>query len=234
MNFGKRHWIGAWVTLLSLIGLIPGNTSAEENRWWPVQALPKTVVRTSNQQEFPEPRLALQMMVQSVAGLAALAVNEGRNDELVWVDNANVDLEDWYARWLAAHPGVTQAGTLQPWELVDRYKKRGVIRGYILYRLDRSRGELNDHRPNIDCSVNVATSLAGLLNSIIIAEELEAEAKAHGLTLLMDVREKTQAWCFQTFRGQFNRQLLCTQDPAKPHVRDLAIAQKVFTTYGHS
>jgi len=234
MNFGKPKWIGAWLVGFWLIGLSDGNTSAEETRWWPVQTLPKTVVRTPNQQEFPDPQLALQMMVQSVAGLAAKAVNEGRNDELVWVDNGNVDLEDWYARWLAAHPDITQAGTLKPWELVDRYAKRGVIKGYILYRLDRSRGELNDHRSNLDCSVNVATSLAGLLDSIMIAEELEVEAKAHGLTLLMDAREKTQAWCFATFRSQLNRHLLCTQDPSKPHVRDLAIAQKVFTTYGNS
>ena len=233
MNSGKPQWLGALLVVFSLIGLSNG-TRAEDTRWWPVQTLPKTIVRTPNQQEFPEPRLALQMMVQSVAGLAAKAVNEGRNDELVWVDNGNVDLEDWYSRWLAAHPEVTQAGTLKPWELVDRYAKRGVIKGYILYRVDRSRGEFNDHRSNMDSSVNVATSLAGLLDSIIIAEELEDEAKAHGLTLLMDAREKTQAWCFQTFRGQFNRRLLCTQDPAKPHVRDLAIAQKVFTTYGYS
>jgi len=226
--------MGALLVVFWLIGLSVGSTAGEAARWWPEQALPKTVVRTPNQQEFPQPQLALQMMVQSVAGLAAKAVNEGRNDELVWVDNGNVDLEDWFARWLASHPEVNQTDTLKPWDLVDRYVKRGVIKGYILYRLDRSRGELNDHRPNIDCSVNVATSLAGLLDCIIIAEELEVEAKGHGLTLLMDVRERTQAWCFQTFRGQFNRHLLCTQDPAKPHVRDLAIAQKVFTTYGNS
>src|SRR5689334_7964426 len=114
MNFGTPRWIGAWLVLLSLIGLSQDNASAEETRWWPVQALPKTVVRTSNQQEFPDPQLALQMMVQSVAGLAAKAVNEGRNDELVWVDNANIDLEDWYSRWLSAHPEVKPAGTLQP------------------------------------------------------------------------------------------------------------------------
>jgi hypothetical protein len=36
------------------------------------------------QPEFPASRVALQMMAQSVAGLAAKAVNEGRGDELVW------------------------------------------------------------------------------------------------------------------------------------------------------
>ncbi len=55
--------------------------AADETRWWPTQTFPKAVIRTTNQQEFPEPRFALQMMVQSVAGLAAKAVNEGRGDE---------------------------------------------------------------------------------------------------------------------------------------------------------
>jgi|SRR5437773_10364211 len=38
--------------------------------------------------------------------------------------------------------------------------------------------------------------------------QLEKECQAHGLKLLLDVREKTQAWCFQTFRDQFNRRML--------------------------
>ncbi len=32
---------------------------------------------------------ALRMMLQSIAGLAAQAVNEGRGDEMVWVDEGN-------------------------------------------------------------------------------------------------------------------------------------------------
>jgi hypothetical protein len=91
---------------------------------------------------------------------------------------------------------------------------------------------MNGYRPGMDCSVNVATSLAGLLDGIIVDEELEKEAKGHGLKLLLDARSKTQAWCFQAYKDQFNRRMLCTQDPRKPHIRDLAIAQKAFTVYG--
>jgi hypothetical protein len=52
------------------------------------------------------------------------------------------------------------------------------------------------------------------------------------LKLLFDARGKSQAWCFDTYRDRFNRRLLCTQDPRKANVRDLAIAQKAFTTFG--
>ena len=218
--------------VMSLLSAAPVLAGQEEDRWWPTQAFPKAVVRTTNQQQFPEPRVALQMMVQSVAGLAAKAVNEGRGDELVWVNNGDGDLEKWYARLLARHPDLARPGVFGPWDLVDRYAKRGIIKGYILYRSDKSKGENNADRSGMNCSVNVATSLAGLRGGIIVDEDLEKEAKAHNLKLLLDVREKTQLWCFQTYQDQFDRRMLCFQDPRIPHVRDLAIAQKVFTAYG--
>ena len=92
---------------------------------------------------------------------------------------------------------------------MDRYAKQGIIKGYILYRSAKSKGENNAGWPDMDCSVNVATSLAGLLDGIIVDEELEKEAKAHGLKLLLDVRAKTQLWCFQNYKDRFNRRMLC-------------------------
>src|SRR5208282_216149 len=95
----------------ALLIAVPISAGAEEDRWWPTQAFPKAVVRTTNQKQFPEPRVALQMMVQSVAGLAAKAVNEGRGDELVWVNNGDGDLEKWYARLLARRPELAIPGS---------------------------------------------------------------------------------------------------------------------------
>jgi hypothetical protein len=229
-----RKTLHTWehLVVVGLLCALPALARQSEDRWWPAQALPTALVRTSSQHEFPAPRAAHQMLVQSVAGLTAQAVNEGRGDEMVWVSEGNPDQEDWYARLLAGHPELRTPGTFGPWELVDRYAKRGIIKGYILYRLDQSRGESNAYRPGMDCSVNVATSLAGVLGGIIVGEALQDQAKAHGLKLLLDVRDKTQTWCFHTYQGQFNRRILCTQDPRKPHVRDLAIAQRAFTVYG--
>src|SRR4051794_8678723 len=81
----------AWLTVAAV---------GEEARWFPEQAVAKTVVRTIPEDEFPEPRLANRMMVQSVAGLAAKAVNAGQGDEMVWVGTRNADVEAWYARLL--------------------------------------------------------------------------------------------------------------------------------------
>ena len=122
------------LTLLNTMRVFAGE---EENRWWPIQVFPKAIVRTTSQQDFPEPRLALQMMVQSVVGLAAKAVNEGHGNELVWINNGEGDLEKWHARLLAQHPGLELPGAFSPWELAERYGKRGIIRGYILYHSDK-------------------------------------------------------------------------------------------------
>jgi len=199
----------------------------QESRWWPTQAMPKALVRTTSQNGF-------EMMVQSVAGLAAKSVNEGRGDEMVWVGTDSVDVEDWLARKLARDPQLEMRGVFDPWALVERYAKRRIIKGYILYRADISKGAINEHRPGMDCSVNVATSLAGILDGIIVDEALEVQAQQHGLKLLMDVRNKTQAWCFETYKDRFSRAMVCTQDPKKPHVRDLAIAQQAFAVYGYA
>ena len=220
-----------FIWLVLVFWPLPFGAAADEARWWPVQAMPKALVRL--QRDLPEPRPAYDMMAQSVAGLAAKAVNEGHSDEMVWVGSDNIDIEDWLARLLKRQPQLNDRGTFALWDLVDRYAGRGIIKGYILYRYDPSKGPLSEHRPGMDCSVNVATSLAGLLDGIIVDESLEREARQHGLKLLMDVRGKTQAWCFQTYRNQFNRHMLCTQDPRKPNVRDLAIAQKTLTVFGY-
>jgi hypothetical protein len=206
---------------------------AGQSRWWPTQAMPKALVRTIKWNDFPAPRASCEMMIQSVAGLAAKAVNAGRGDEMVWVGTENIDVEDWLARVQQRHPQLETRGTFDPWTLVERYARRGIIKGYILYRLDTSKGAINEHRPGMDCSVNVATSLAGILDGIIVDEALEGQARQFGLKLLIDVRNKSQAWCFETYKDGFNRAMVCTQDPRKPNVRDLAIAQKAFTVYGY-
>ena len=206
---------------------------AVDSRWWPTQAMPKAFVRTVKWNDFPAPHASYDLMVQSVAGLAAKAANEGLGDELVWVSSDNVDEEDWLARKLKRHPQLEMRGVFDPWALVERYSKRGIVKGYILYRADPSKGAINEHRRGMDCSVNVATSLAGILDGILVDDALEAQAQQHGLKRLIDVRDKSQAWCFETYKDRFNRSMVCTQDPRKSNVRDLAIAQRAFTVYGY-
>src|SRR3954464_13159768 len=187
---------------VALIGCVGLSAEQGQDRWWPTQRMAKGLVEVRN--ESANSRQAVEMMMQSIAGLAAKAVNEGRGNEMVWIETGNVDLEDWEKRMLAKYPEVEKRERFGVWELVDRCVKAGIIKGYILYRSDKSSGALNSYRLGMDCSVNVATSVAGVLDGIIVSEELQETAQAHGLKLLVDAREKSQEWCFQTYKDQFS------------------------------
>lgn len=202
-------------------------------RWWPVQAMPKSIVRV-DQEDAARHAEATVMMAQSVAGLAAKAVNDGQAHEMVWAVSGNRIVEHWFSLALKRHPDLQVRRAATIWQVVDQYAKMGIIKGYILYKADASKAPHNERYGQADCSVNVATSLAALFNGILVEEQLEPEAQAHGLERLIDARGKTQAWCFETYESRFNRRLVCTQDPRLPNVRDLAIAQSAFTMYGDS
>ncbi len=212
-------------------------------RWWPEQAVPKglVTVETGAMQPVIEPcgktvsTLNMgqeHMLVQSLAGLAAQAVNEGRGDELVYVnlwDNADYNL--WRSA-LIERTGIEDRGTVKAWELARRYAARGIVKGYILYSWDFSSGGLNVRRKDSDESCNVATSLAGLLGGIVVSEGQEDFAKALGLTCLADVRGKTEQWMFDHYKDQLNRRYTLLQDPAVPNCRDIAIAHRCPVIYG--
>jgi len=196
-----------------LLAFVACSLSAQTGDFWfPGQSLPKTVVVVNS----PDNRAGL-MTLQSLAGLAAQAVNEKRGDELVWVDDGNPNINIWRTNFLAAHPDVHLA-TSDLWTLLGRYADGRFVKGYILYKSDSS--------------LAVATSLAGILGGVIVDEQMQPAAQAHGLKLLLDARDKSPSWCFESYKGRFNRRLICLQDPTKPHLRDLAIAQRVFTDYG--
>ncbi len=211
-------------------------------RWWPVQKIPAGVARThfdlfentvtAEGKTIPGTLGPDHMLAQSLAGLAALAVNEERFDELVWIGINSSSYERWYAD-TRRRTGFEDRGRFTPWELVERYRSKGIFRGYILYAYDTSPGD-NPTAPGKDAdeSVNVATSMAGLLKGLLISEEQEERAKALGLQCLADVRGKSETWCFETFRDRFSRRFMLTQPAKMPNLRALAIAHRIFTAHG--
>lgn len=181
--------------------------------WWPEQKLPKKIVickLPANKQE--------QMLAQSVAGLVARAVNENQSDEIVWVQTSMLTYHKWYDDFVKQHDlKKNKARTV--WELADKYRVEGVIKGYILYSRN-------------DSSINVATVYAGLKNGILIEESLEQKAKDKGFKLLIDARGKDIRSCFLEEKDNLNKKILVVADPSLPNNRDLAIAHKGMVYYG--
>ncbi|WP_010585359.1 GxGYxYP domain-containing protein [Schlesneria paludicola] len=227
-----QSYFGLALTITVSTLSISSGLSAQEGRWWATQTAPKSVVRTIEQSKFPSVDRAYDMLVQSVAGLAAKAVNEGRSDQLVWVATTNIEIEQWYALMIKEHPEWETHTEFEPWALVDHFFRKNVIKGYILYSADKSERPNFEYAKDMNSSVNVATSLAGALNGVLIEERLQAQAETYGLKQLADAREMSQSECFERYKDQFSRQMLCTQDPKKANVRDLAIAHNAMTVYG--
>lgn len=152
---------------LFLIGLLFVNVAqATVTSWWPTQKKPDYILRCvlSNSNDTREMNLA-----QSLAGLAAQGVNDGSGNEGLWIETHSADYQLYYKKWVKRLE-VKELGAMPVWEIVERYKKQGYVKGYILYDYDKK-----------DNSINLATVQAGLLKGILVDITQEDKAKKMGL-----------------------------------------------------
>jgi hypothetical protein len=105
----------------------------------------------------------------------------------------------------------------------------GIIRGYLLYRLEKSDRPLHA-AGNVDASANVACSLAAFEEGLVVSERLASRVEKLGLKQLRDVREQTEAWCLN--QHEFARNVLGTADPKTRPARSLMIAMRAFICSG--
>ncbi len=220
-------------TLIIILCLVAVTTGFAVERWCPTQKAPEAFIRAISPGKFekvisPDGKStsgiggATHFMVQSLSGIAAGAVNEEKLDELVWVP----DKRPTYSKWLNVTKkqlGLEDRGIYKPWQIVKRYKDKGLIKGYILYSYS--------YRGAEDISVNVATSLCGIYDAILIEEGQQEKAEKMGLEMLLDARGKSYKWCFDNYRDKLSKELLLTIHPKLPYSREIAIAHKCMTVY---
>lgn len=213
-----------WLQLVLPFGI--ADAADNFSRLWPAQARPAGLVGILSkgfQNSSVDDRTGNlgdeAMLAQSLAGLAALAVNEGQGDELVYIDLwDNYSYQQWRSH-LLQRTGIEDRGNASVWELVSRYHKQGIVAGYILYSDQTTKAQAN-------ASANVATSLAGVLRGVVISERQEATAKQLGLTMLLDARDKSEAWCFENYQDRLSRKQLLLQRYRIPNNRAIAIAHQ--------
>lgn len=222
---------GAWAFLL-LTSAPP--LAAADWTWWPDQKMARGLVEVTQEGYSHSKSVTLQtetenMLVASLAGLAAQAVNEGRFDELVWND---FNEPETYHQWLDAFRARTRIenrGVFSPWDLAARYTKAGLVKGYILcdYDLSAAKKNAGKLRGGGNTSANAATTAAGVLQGMIITPEMEPRARSLGLKLLLDARGKDEMWAYDHFKDRLDCRYLLLMDPLYASVRDLAIAHRV-------
>lgn len=104
-------------------------------------------------------------------------------------------------------------------EMILDYKKEFDDIGYILY----------DNK-NLE-SVNVASSLAGILNYLPVTESLVTKMNEENIPNKLDVRDKTERWLFNNYSDKFNYSSAIQLRGDIPHLRDFGIANEYIFFY---
>lgn len=177
------------------------------------------------------------MLAESVAGLAAQAVNERKYDALVWINVTgwSGDVRTSFDKWLdmaKSRLNIVDVETMDIWSVIDQMRERGLIKGYILYEEDVSEGNPYKPRPGLNHSANFATTAAGAMKGIMISEELESTAASHDLKRLLDVRNETYASIYGRFKESLNPNMGMHIDPKYPNHRGMGVAFNSFVFYG--
>lgn len=193
---------------------------------WPLQKQPEKVIVCRNSGlEWAE-----QMLLESLSGLAAQAVNEGRWDTMVWIDTGSRDYNDLLSRSLQAL-GIVQTREMNVWELLDLLKKQKVVKGYVSFTRDASSGHLYSRRENMNYSSNVATVYCSLMKGALVEKSIEDKARAKGLRKLKDADGESMESCFVANKDKLNNRSALSIDPQVTNCRDIAIAQKLMLYY---
>jgi hypothetical protein len=212
--------------------------SSEPYFSWPAQKPPAKVI-TVRREDLPRvpgdnemDRIwPAEMILASLNGHAARAINEGRFDELIWYELGMESYSAW-KRLARERLGFEDAGVGKLWDVVRRYHEAGIIKGYVLYCHDRTERRLYEVTDSLDESANVATVVAALTGGIIVSEDLEPLVQELGLRRLFDARDKDEAWCLREYGDRLSDRYVLVQEPRVPNVRSIAIAHPMMVVFG--
>ncbi len=190
---------------------------------WPIQKAPNKLILTDIGSTLEE-----SMLVESLSGLAAQAVNEGTFNEMMWINTNTPSYKIIFDKSVEAL-SIKDIKSMDMWDIVKYFKKKGVIKGYILYKSEKSRPNGDPYRSYDDAnySVNVATVYSSLLKGILIDESQVAKAKKMGLRMLKDARYETDLECFNKNKSKLNNSSALSVPPLVHNLRDYAIAHKL-------
>lgn len=205
-----------------LLCLLLLTSTALSDSWFPEQtpAQEYRIIQCPEPEEF--------ICGAALQGLVAKAVNNKTLNELLAIAPRGTNEKEWIRR-TEERTGSRLRGTLPLMEAVDRYKS--LIKGYILYRADNSEGDNYQLREEMDCSANVATTMAGLRNALPVSETQEPAFKAMGFEKLFDARDASFADALK--EKELNQTVTCSLDPRAGNLRDLAVAHQMMVYFGN-
>ena len=216
------------VLLLALAGCVSQpEGGARESGWWPRQRPAPAYV------EVPWPASAAeQFLLVSLSGLAAQGVNDGRHQELVWIQHGGPVCTERWKDAAVKQLGMQCSGRLDVWQLLERYHRNGLVKGYVPFQPDTAVEGVFAERETINPSANLATVLASLHQGVLAHPALIERLKQSGLKPVADPGAvSAEALRAQNARA-ISRHIMGIQDPKVPHLRDLLIAQRAWVGFG--
>lgn len=205
------------ILFCSLFFCLTINAETYDARYgWPKLKAPNGVIVCEHTESWEE-----TMLLESLSGLAAQAVNENRFNNMVWSEVDNVSYKRILDKSLKAL-SIDKTEKMNVWELLNYLKKKKIVKGYILFSREKTRNnKISDY------SSNVATVYSSLLSGVLVEESLEDRVKSMGLKKLKDARMETMTECFVKNKSKLsNVSALCVH-PSVTNMRDYAIAHRL-------
>ena len=146
---------------------------------------------------------------------------------------AQIFIEYWHTKvWreeMEQHYGMEFLLVDNCWELVDLFREHLHENGFVRYVQQQENKILSEREKT---SINVACTIAGQENYLIVEDGLIPQAIEHGLTQKMDAclfDQKTIFWGdesqnFAGYKDRVNRQVVVSLLPTETNGRDLGIA----------
>lgn len=157
-----------------------------------------------------ERQLIEDLLRESLVGLTALAVNEGRGETMVWMEQPGAVYERLRSELPMKDLGLVSVG-----ELLAKPEIRDVVAGYVLY--DRNNQE----------SINAATVAAHVYHGILVDRTMREEIEQAGYGLLYDASDSSLADAWAEHGDRCVRTALVLMPTLTSHQRSTAIAGRM-------
>ena len=188
----------------------------DEGQYWLPQQKPAknywvVVNASSNQNSYEDNSLRNHLLAESIIGLSALAVNEGRSETMVWTESPNSGYSS-----ILDNINMVNNGTQSTWELLEHHDNvKNSIEGYVLCNVRKEE------------SISVATMAAHVYKSIIVDSYYEADIQALGYEKKYDASNKTLADAWAEFKDECNNNSMILMPTLTANLRSYAIAHKL-------
>ena len=156
-------------------------------------------------------RIIDNLVAESLCGLYALAVNEGRSRIMLWMETEPLPV---YETTLANLP-MKNMGHTDVWRFLARTAAKNVVAGYVLYDISNQE------------SINAATVASHVYGGVMVEKRDRKRIEELGYPLLCDVSAMSLADAWEQFGSRCSKTCLVLMPALTSNQRSTAISQRM-------